>query len=747
MATLFRMDGWVKSAVGPATPGASIYVCNQPANTVAPIQVPNGPPLPPFVPSPLASIFSDVNGLVPITQPIITDGFGHYNFYASAGFYTVVVMLGGRVQQAYADQNVGEAAAAVNTVSSVFGRTGAVVAQNGDYSVSQISGAAPIASPGFLGIPTAPTAAPGTNTTQLATTAFVIANAGSAPVTSVFGRIGAVVATSGDYSVGQVTGAAPTASPTFTGTPAAPTAAPGTNTTQLATTAFVTAAVASGGAVSSVFGRTGAVTAQSGDYTVGQITGAAPTASPTFTGTPAAPTAAPGTNTTQLATTAFVAAAVTAGGGVNSVFGRTGTVTAQSGDYSVGQITGAAPTASPTFTGTPVAPTAAPGTNTTQLATTAFVQAAVTGLGSGTVTSVSFTGGLISVANPTSTPALTVAGTSGGIPFFSSASTWATSAALAAGGVVLGGGAGTTPATNTQLVFSGSTLTIGLASSGTGILAFKGTTSGVISMKGQNAAGTYNFNLPTTAGSAGQVLTSQGGGATAMTWTTIGTGTVSTGVTGQLAFYSSSTVVAGQTDVTAPTPGTVVLGSNGGNPGSFSIVAGDGTTSNMSVNANNGLSVTTGAKFLGIVEITGNKVLTTQFDKTSSTVLSAAMTSDTLVSSFTYRFRAVLHVTMGAGGGCQWAVASDGALTVTNFVQQNTVMNNTAATLTVSRQTTLGTATSLAATPTSACIVVEGAFVVNAPGSVVLQFAQATSNGTPSSILIGSTFEVWCTNG
>ena len=33
------------------------------------------------------------------------------------------------------------------------------------------------------------------------------------------------------------------ASPTFTGTPAAPTAAAGTNTTQIATTAFVTAAI------------------------------------------------------------------------------------------------------------------------------------------------------------------------------------------------------------------------------------------------------------------------------------------------------------------------------------------------------------------------------------------------------------------------------------------------------------------------------------------------------------------------
>lgn len=39
----------------------------------------------------------------------------------------------------------------------------------------------------------------------------------------------------------------------------------------------------------------------------------APIASPTFTGTPAAPTASPGTDTTQIATTAFVAAALSAG--------------------------------------------------------------------------------------------------------------------------------------------------------------------------------------------------------------------------------------------------------------------------------------------------------------------------------------------------------------------------------------------------------------------------------------------------
>jgi len=80
---------------------------------------------------------------------------------------------------------------------------------------------------------------------------------------------------------------------------------------------------------------------------------------------------------------------------------------------------------------------------------------AAAGGGGGTVTSVAqtFTGGIISVAGSpitlSGTLALTVAGTSGGIPYFSSGTTWATSAALAANAIVLGGGAGAAPATTT----------------------------------------------------------------------------------------------------------------------------------------------------------------------------------------------------------------------------------------------------------------------------------------------------------
>ena len=76
--------------------------------------------------------------------------------------------------------------------------------------------------------------------------------------------------------------------------------------------------------------------------------------------------------------------------------------------------------------------------------------------GTGTVTSVgqTFTGGLISVSgSPVTTAgtlALTVAGTSGGVPYFSSASTWASSAALTANLPVIGGGAGGAPSVGTR---------------------------------------------------------------------------------------------------------------------------------------------------------------------------------------------------------------------------------------------------------------------------------------------------------
>jgi Pectate lyase superfamily protein len=72
----------------------------------------------------------------------------------------------------------------------------------------------------------------------------------------------------------------------------------------------LTLQAAAGGGVTSVFGRTGAVTAEAGDYTVSEVTGAAPLASPELTGVPVAPTGTTGDTSTQVATDAFVATAV-----------------------------------------------------------------------------------------------------------------------------------------------------------------------------------------------------------------------------------------------------------------------------------------------------------------------------------------------------------------------------------------------------------------------------------------------------
>ena len=121
------------------------------------------------------------------------------------------------------------------------------------------------------------------------------------------------------------------------------------------------------------------------------------------------------------------------------------------------------------------------------------ISISATGTG-GTVTSVSFTGGIISVANGTTTPAFTVAGTSGGIPYFTSASGWATSAALAANAIVLGGGAGTAPATTTT---------------GTGVVTAVGnavnTTGGLVTQ-----SGTLTANNILLGGGASTAISSSG---------------------------------------------------------------------------------------------------------------------------------------------------------------------------------------------------------------------------------------------
>jgi hypothetical protein len=132
-------------------------------------------------------------------------------------------------------------------------------------------------------------------------------------------------------------------SPSLTGSPTAPTAVTGTNSTQIATTAFVNQAIAGFGAGdmaksnydtdgdgkvdaaevadaapwSGITGKPTSFAPSSHSHGIGQVTGLqsalsgkSALTSPAFSGTPTAPTASTGTNTTQIATTGFVAAAI-----------------------------------------------------------------------------------------------------------------------------------------------------------------------------------------------------------------------------------------------------------------------------------------------------------------------------------------------------------------------------------------------------------------------------------------------------
>ncbi|EFH8130145.1 phage tail protein [Escherichia coli] len=113
----------------------------------------------------------------------------------------------------------------------------------------------------------------------------------------------------------------------------------------------------------------------------------APKASPTFIGTPKAPTPAAGNNTTQVATTAFVQAALTAliNGAPATLDTLKEIAAAINNDPNFSTtINNAlalkAPLSSPALTGTPTAPTAAQSVNNTQIATTAFVKSAIAGM-------------------------------------------------------------------------------------------------------------------------------------------------------------------------------------------------------------------------------------------------------------------------------------------------------------------------------------------------------------------------------
>lgn len=197
--------------------------------------------------------------------------------------------------------------------------------------------------------------------------------------------------------------------------------------------------------------------------------------------------------------------------------------------------------------------------------------------GTGTVTSVGWTGGIVSIANPTTVPAFTVAGTSGGVPYFSSTSTWASSGLLSANALMVGGGAGVAPSTVTTganvltalgvavgsagaFVVNGGALGTpsgGTLTNATGLPAATGIANGALPSgvtinnanwsgavlgfanggTGLSALGTANQCLTTNAGVTAMAWAACGGGSSTLT---VGSTPTSGGAAGQLMFDTGS---------------------------------------------------------------------------------------------------------------------------------------------------------------------------------------------------------------
>lgn len=138
----------------------------------------------------------------------------------------------------------------------------------------------------------------------------------------------------------------------------------------------------------------------------------------------------------------------------------------------------------------------------------------------------------------------------------------------------------------------------------------------------------------------------------------------------------------------------------------------------------------------------GLKRVATQFDKTSSTAL-ANITglSVNVEAGRTYSFEAVLYTASNSGGGVQFAIA--GTATATLIIYEAIVDSGGALnTIGTSRATALGTKVGDVTAVTVARCRITGTITVNAAGTLTVQFAQNASNGSASSVLVGSSFIV-----
>ena len=135
--------------------------------------------------------------------------------------------------------------------------------------------------------------------------------------------------------------------------------------------------------------------------------------------------------------------------------------------------------------------------------------------------------------------------------------------------------------------------------------------------------------------------------------------------------------------------------------------------------------------------------VTVNFPVVSSTSLvNVTGLTATLTGGLNYTFMARLYYTDAAAGGVQASIC--GTTTATNIVYNGRVIDSGSNGIKGATQAT-ALCTVVANTPTtgtSGLTEINGTITVNTAGTLTVQFAQNTSNGTASIVLQGSTFSV-----
>lgn len=198
------------------------------------------------------------------------------------------------------------------------------------------------------------------------------------------------------------------------------------------------------------------------------------------------------------------------------------------------------------------------------------------------------------------------------------------------------------------------------------VAIWNGFTSGAVAIKVQDVAGNYNFQLPTSAGLAGQPLLSGGGGLAPQIYDTLGVGGGGTGLTvgtsGGIPYFSGTTTIASSAVLTA---NALVLGGGAGAaPASLGSLG--ATTTVLHGNAS-------GPPTFGAVSLTADVsgALPAANGGTGQSIyakgdLLAAAAATTLNKLAVGTDGQVLTADAASTNGVKWAAVAVGEITLTN---------------------------------------------------------------------------------